>query len=109
LDQVKRGYRLRFAFIPGIAEQGLAADLDSVMTVEKAIIAAVSPNKRVRGCFPGMRVAPHSLMTSSLLYDKYSGAYRKSTVRIPMKASFLLLSAKFVSPVYRRGMLQMQV
>jgi hypothetical protein len=47
LKEVERGRRPQFAFVPGIATRGLAADLDRVMTVEKAIIAGW---ERTPGC-----------------------------------------------------------
>jgi hypothetical protein len=47
LYEVRRGRRPQFAFIPGVSEHKLVADLDRVMTVEKAVVAGWS---RVRGC-----------------------------------------------------------
>lgn len=37
--EIRRGYRPNYAFLPGIEPQMLAADLDRVMTVEKAVVA----------------------------------------------------------------------
>jgi hypothetical protein len=90
LDQVKRGYRPRLAFIPGIAEQGLAADLDSVMTVEKAIIAVVPPNKRVRGCRDDLEVREFALALSrnasrTAFPDDFVSALRQVQRRIQEK------------------------
>lgn len=39
LAEVRRGRRPNYAFLPGVAPQGLVADLDRVMTVEKAVVA----------------------------------------------------------------------
>lgn len=39
LYEIKRGRRPQYAFIPGIAEKCLVADLDRVMTLEKAVVA----------------------------------------------------------------------
>ena len=39
LDEIRRGHRPNYAFIPGTARHRLVADLDRVMTVEKAVIA----------------------------------------------------------------------
>ena len=39
LDEIRRGHRPNYAFIPGTAGRRLVADLDRVMTVEKAVIA----------------------------------------------------------------------
>lgn len=39
LNEIQRGRRPNYAFIPGTADHGLVADLDRVMTVEKAVIA----------------------------------------------------------------------
>lgn len=47
IKEVSRGYRPRYAFVPGVAAQHLVADLDRVMTVEKAVVALWS---RARGC-----------------------------------------------------------
>jgi hypothetical protein len=47
LSEIKRGRRPQYAFIPGIAEKCLVADLDRVMTLEKAIVAKWS---RIYGC-----------------------------------------------------------
>lgn len=47
IKEIKHGYRPRYAFVPGIEEQGLVADLDRVMTVEKTVVASW---ERVKGC-----------------------------------------------------------
>ncbi|MBD2489374.1 hypothetical protein [Aulosira sp. FACHB-615] len=47
LDEVRKCRRTQFAYIPGVAEYYLIADLDRVMTVEKAVI---SEWKRIPGC-----------------------------------------------------------
>jgi len=47
LREVARGYRPRYASVPGVAAQELVADLDRSMTVEKAVIAAQAC---IRGC-----------------------------------------------------------
>jgi len=39
LHDVQRSRRPRYAYIPGVAELNLVADLDRVMTVEKAVVA----------------------------------------------------------------------
>lgn len=39
LADVKKGRRPAYAYVPGLAEQGLVADLDRIMTVEKAVLA----------------------------------------------------------------------
>lgn len=40
LREVERGRRPNYGFIPGVAPRRLVADLDRVMTVEKAVVAA---------------------------------------------------------------------
>jgi hypothetical protein len=45
--EIQRGYRPQYAYIPGVSGQNLVADLDRVMTVEKAVVARW---KRVVGC-----------------------------------------------------------
>ena len=47
LHEIQRGRRPNYAFIPGVAERSLVADLDRVMTVEKSVVATWD---RVRGC-----------------------------------------------------------
>lgn len=47
LREVQRGRRPMYAYIPGVAEQGLVTDLERVMTVEKAVVAQW---QRVQGC-----------------------------------------------------------
>jgi hypothetical protein len=39
LYEIQRGRRPQYAYIPGVAELNLVADLDRVMTVEKAVVA----------------------------------------------------------------------
>ena len=38
LHEIQRGRRPNYAFIPGVAERSLVADLDRVMTVEKSVV-----------------------------------------------------------------------
>lgn len=47
LDEVQKCRRTQFAYIPGVAELYLIADLNRVMTVEKAVIAEW---QRIPGC-----------------------------------------------------------
>lgn len=47
LREAERGRRPNYAFIPGVADQRLVADLDRVMTVEKSVVAGW---ERVQGC-----------------------------------------------------------
>lgn len=47
LEQIKKGRKPRFAFIPGLEERSLVADLDLVNTVEKALLLGTA---LVRGC-----------------------------------------------------------
>lgn len=50
LDEIRRGRRPGYAFVPGVADNGLVADLDRVMTVEKAVVACW---RRTQGCQDG--------------------------------------------------------
>jgi hypothetical protein len=50
LELVKKGRRARYAFIPGVADQNLVVDLDTVCTLEKSIIATIDPPHRIVGC-----------------------------------------------------------
>ena len=45
--EIQRGRRPNYAYVPGVAEMHFVADLDRVMTVEKAVVASWS---RVVGC-----------------------------------------------------------
>lgn len=47
LPGIYRGERPRYAFVPGVAASHLVADLDRVMTVEKAVVAGW---ERIPGC-----------------------------------------------------------
>lgn len=47
IRQIERGYRPRYAYVPGVADQRLVADLDRTMTVEKTVVARWA---RVQGC-----------------------------------------------------------
>ncbi|MCG6867293.1 MAG: hypothetical protein LJE91_00755 [Gammaproteobacteria bacterium] len=47
LHEIERGHRPNYAHIPGVSDQRLVADLDRVMTVEKAVVAQWD---RVAGC-----------------------------------------------------------
>jgi hypothetical protein len=47
LEEVRKMKRPQYAYIPGVAEKNLVADLDRVMTVEKSIVAAW---ERISGC-----------------------------------------------------------
>ena len=47
LHEIERGRRPNYGFVPGVAHRRLVADLDCVMTVEKAVVAAWA---RVEGC-----------------------------------------------------------
>lgn len=47
LDEVRKGKRPRFAYIPGVMQYFLVAELDRVMTVEKPVVIAW---QRVPGC-----------------------------------------------------------
>jgi hypothetical protein len=47
LREIQRGQQSRYAFIPNLAEKSLIADLDRVMTVEKAVVAQWD---RISGC-----------------------------------------------------------
>lgn len=47
IREIERGHRPNYAHIPGVSDRCLVADLDRVMTVEKAVVAAWD---RVTGC-----------------------------------------------------------
>ena len=47
MEEIRSGRRPGYAYIPGLAQRGLVADLDRVMTVEKAVVAGW---ERTQGC-----------------------------------------------------------
>jgi hypothetical protein len=47
LEEIRRARRPNFAYVPGVAEHDLVADLDRVMSVEKAVVARW---ERIEGC-----------------------------------------------------------
>ena len=47
LHEIERGRKPSYGFIPGVADRLLVADLDRVMTVEKAVVAGW---ERIEGC-----------------------------------------------------------
>jgi hypothetical protein len=47
MDQIRRCHRPNYAYVPGVAELGLVADLDRVMRVEKPLLLGWN---RTRGC-----------------------------------------------------------
>jgi hypothetical protein len=47
LQEIERGRRPNYAYLPGVSDRRLVADLDRVMTVEKPVVA---PWERVVGC-----------------------------------------------------------
>jgi hypothetical protein len=47
LQEVQRGRRPQYAFIPNLAEKCFVADLDRVMTLEKAVVIGC---QRIQGC-----------------------------------------------------------
>lgn len=47
LHDIERGWRPRYAYLPGLAQHNLVADLDRVMTIEKAVAIAWT---RTPGC-----------------------------------------------------------
>lgn len=57
LEQVKKGLRPNYAFIPGVAEKNLVADLDRVMTVEKAVVALWDRTIGCDSCFAARHFA----------------------------------------------------
>jgi hypothetical protein len=46
-EAVRRKRRLRYAYVPGLADRKLVADLEKTMTVEKAVVAGW---RRIEGC-----------------------------------------------------------
>lgn len=47
LLEIRKGYRPQYAYIPGVIEKNLVADLDRVMTIEKAVVMHW---QRISGC-----------------------------------------------------------
>jgi hypothetical protein len=59
LREVERGRRPNYAYVPGLVESQLVADLDRVMTVEKSVVAGW---KRTAGCQTESDIRRLSLM-----------------------------------------------
>ena len=53
LAEIRKGRHARYVYVPGVFDKGLVADLERVMTVEKA---AVQGWERVRGCRDNLEV-----------------------------------------------------
>ncbi len=49
LREVQKGLRPRFAWVPAVGELGLVANLNSLVTVEKGVLAGVPERSHVRG------------------------------------------------------------
>ncbi|NGM23548.1 hypothetical protein G3576_26280 [Roseomonas stagni] len=49
LEEIRKARRPQYAYLPGLADKGLVADLDQTMTIEKAVLAPMTP-VRVAGC-----------------------------------------------------------
>ncbi len=47
LEEIRRNLRVNYAYIPGVAKDLLVADLDQIMTVEKAVLLTW---ERIEGC-----------------------------------------------------------
>jgi hypothetical protein len=47
LEEIRKRRRIRYAYLPGLADRRLVVDLERTMTVEKAVVAGWN---RVRGC-----------------------------------------------------------
>jgi hypothetical protein len=47
LEAIRKRQRIRYAYVPGLADRKLVADLERTMTVEKAVVASWS---RIEGC-----------------------------------------------------------
>jgi len=82
LKEVERGRRPQFAFVPGVAPRGLAADLDRVMTIEKAIVAGW---ERTPGC------------TDDPARRRLAKALARKRVRFAFPVDFTVLSNKLQS------------
>lgn len=83
LEEVRRARRPNYAFLPGVAEHRLVADLDRVMTLEKAVVADWN---RVPGA-PG---------------DDDARRFRLTLIRNRGRVAFPDDFVRFVSPLTRR-------
>lgn len=84
LKQIERGYRPRYAFIAGMADRKLVADLDRIMTVEKAVVAHW---ERTPGCDSEKAVRDFAQAlarkrTRFAFPDDFSGFVRKLQERL---------------------------
>jgi hypothetical protein len=87
LDEVKRGRRPRYAYVPGVADRLLVANLDAVGTVEKSVIATVDPKDYIRGCRTDLETAEFAFALSRNIQrfafpDDFTAAMRSIQARI---------------------------
>lgn len=83
LEDVERGRRVSYAYIPSLAVRNLVADLDRVMTVEKSVIAGW---ERVSGCRS----------------DEERRKFARSLARKRVRAAFPDDFVDFVKPLQKR-------
>jgi hypothetical protein len=50
IHEIRKRRRPRYAYVPGVADQNLVADLHNKTTIEKAVLTRIDRGQRVRGC-----------------------------------------------------------
>ncbi len=87
VDEIAKGLRPRFGYVPGVADRGLVADLDQLMTVEKPVLASWS---RVPGCRTDAELRAFAEATTR----KFS--------RFAFPDDFVIASGKLVDAIRRK-------
>ena len=87
IDEIAKGLRPRFAYVPGVAERGLVADLDQIMTIEKPVLASWP---RIQGC-----------RTDAELRI-FAGALARKFSRFAFPDDFVAASRKLVDAIKRK-------
>jgi len=82
LHEIEHGRRPNYAYIPGVSDQRLVADLDRVMTVEKPVVAQW---KRVAGCLDDND------------NRRLSGALTRKRARIAFPDDFVAFAARLMN------------
>jgi hypothetical protein len=89
-QEVKKGTRPRFAFVPGVGDRRLVADLHSITTIEKSVLAKTPRDQRIRGCRTDLEARELAMtlahnLSRAALPDDFNQAVRPIQSRIQDK------------------------
>jgi hypothetical protein len=96
IDEVKKGLRPQYACVAGIAELGLIADLDQIMTIEKPLLVTL---RRTRGC----RDDAESRLFARCVARKFSRFAFPDDFNVSVKKLVELVKAKHKSAESDKG------